>query len=301
METIKLDISTSLLPKNLAVCIGEFDGCHIGHKALIEEVKAKAKAFNLKSGLMTFFPHPGIVLEKKTYRKVITPLNVKEELAADFGLDYFIVVQFDLSFANLAYDLFYERYLSQITYLVIGADFHFGRFSLGSAAYLKKIHHAVSVVPLLKYKGKKISSGLIIKYLLAGNIDLANMMLGRCYRISCSYINQMKTRHDVCSFVAKPNKEYVDLMQGSYVIEARIHRQIYQGLANIKMNQMIDMKYETVCELFIYDFNDSIANEVIVYFHKFLHKEKHLKSAVAMNKQMQNDLKQVNLYFGGEV
>ena len=114
MELIKLNLNNeNKIPNDIVACIGEFDGVHIAHQKLIEEVVSISKKKQLKSAIITFDPHPDFVLKKKNDFTYITPLKDKiSYVQSKYDLDYFIVINFSIELSQLPYIDFYNMFLN---------------------------------------------------------------------------------------------------------------------------------------------------------------------------------------------
>ena len=107
MELIKVSFEKNIIPENIVACIGQFDGVHIAHQALIEQVISIGKQKKLKTGIITFDPHPDFVLNKTLKEEYITPFTEKKQIIEKFNVDYLIVINFSYELSKLTYDEFY--------------------------------------------------------------------------------------------------------------------------------------------------------------------------------------------------
>ena len=169
-----------------AVAIGNFDGVHVGHRALIARAKQLASAHGALSAALTFDPHPSELLSPKTAPKKLTSLERRLELMAELGLDAVIVEPFTRELASLAPDVFIDRVVlgaARARAIVVGYDFSYGAGRAGSTEAL--IQHGgragveVSIVSPVDAGGEVCSSTKIRKYLEAGDVAAAERLLGR--------------------------------------------------------------------------------------------------------------------------
>lgn len=156
MEVIRLSYPINLtnieLPP-LAMALGYFDGVHRGHQQVILKAKAKAEENNLSSAVMTFDPHPSVVLGKNTqHDQYITPLSEKVKIIEDLGIDYLFIIEFTPEFANLLPQEFIDQFVIglNVQHVVAGFDFTYGRMGKGNMETLpfhSRDQFTYSVVP----------------------------------------------------------------------------------------------------------------------------------------------------------
>ena len=177
------------LPKivHAVATLGSYDGVHLGHKVLIEQVIARAKARGGKSVVLTFEPHPRITLGKAEGLKLLSTVEEKAVLLEQLGVDYMLIIPFDLEFSRLSHQEFIERYLIEklgIEELVIGYNHHFGHNKSGDYSYLAdKQLIAVTQVEQQRVESDKVSSTVIRTALSDGDIATATRLFGHKYLI----------------------------------------------------------------------------------------------------------------------
>ncbi|MDB5045707.1 MAG: riboflavin kinase, partial [Deinococcus sp.] len=161
------------------VAIGSFDGIHLGHQALIAQLKAKAREHRVPSVVYTFDPPTRVLTQGVEF---LSTLPEKLELLARYGVDETVAVPFTAEFAARPKEAFLDdlRLLRPRT-VVVGEDFHFGRGRAGSAADLAEVAPEVVVVPIHGLGGEDIKSTRIREYLKTGDVDGARRLLGRHY------------------------------------------------------------------------------------------------------------------------
>lgn len=163
-----------------ALCLGNFDGVHLGHQALFETARALAKP-----AAMTFWPHPGKVLQPELAPKLIVPLERRLQLMDEVGVEAVVVQAFTREFAALSAEDF-ERALFdrlRVSHVVVGADFTYGAKRAGTVETLQSAAAGrsanVKVVPAVTIDGVVASSSKIREYLLEGRVSAARRLLGR--------------------------------------------------------------------------------------------------------------------------
>lgn len=187
MKLLRLHARTAhhQLPPTV-VTIGNFDGIHLGHQAMIAQLKHKAQEQNLKSLVMIFEPQPLEYFKGHEAPPRITSLREKVELLSDLGVDYVAVAKFDEHFRGLSAEAFADLLKTQLNAqsLVLGDDFHFGKNRSGDADFLR--HYGFDVVNLktIKLAEERVSSTLIREVLQQGDLAHAARLLGRPYSIT---------------------------------------------------------------------------------------------------------------------
>ncbi len=170
-----------------ALTIGNFDGVHRGHRALIDRVIAKGREAKLTSCVLTFEPHPREFFTPETAPARLTRLRDKLELMAEAGVEHVHIARFDANFAALPAERFIEEVLVRrlgTRWLLIGRDFRFGARRAGDFATLQNRGFAVEAMPDVQFDGKRVSSSAIRAALKAGDLRGAERLLGHPYTIS---------------------------------------------------------------------------------------------------------------------
>jgi riboflavin kinase/FMN adenylyltransferase len=170
----------------VALTVGSFDGVHLGHLDVIRHTVEAAAASGAAPALITFEPHPRAVLDPANAPQSITTLTEKLALLEAAGVEHGIVLRFDRELSSLSPQEFIDR-LSKVMDIrrwVIGYDFAFGRGRTGNAEWLRAHGHQVDVVPPFLLGGHELHSSEVRRLVTAGEIDKANLMLGREYSMS---------------------------------------------------------------------------------------------------------------------
>jgi riboflavin kinase / FMN adenylyltransferase len=174
-----------------AVTIGNFDGVHLGHRALLERVKARARELGAGACVVSFEPHPREFFLKEAAPPRISTLRDKLEQMAQAGIDRVHVARFDIAFAALTPERFVHEILVhglRVRWLAVGTDFRFGRGRAGDFATLQAAGRThdfeVEAVPDVMADGERISSSAVRAALQAGELARAERLLGRRYSIS---------------------------------------------------------------------------------------------------------------------
>ncbi|MHB8468129.1 MAG: bifunctional riboflavin kinase/FAD synthetase [Acidimicrobiales bacterium] len=177
-------------PEGTVVTIGAYDGVHIGHRRLIDEVRTLAKARGAASAVVTFDRHPALVVRPQSAPKLLTDLPTKLELLADTGVDYTVVIRFDEERAQEPADDFVRSVLVaciNAQLVVVGHDFHFGHRREGNVALLRalgpELGFEVLGIDLFETDAEPISSTRIREALAAGDVVTATTLLGRPHQL----------------------------------------------------------------------------------------------------------------------
>lgn len=193
-----------------AVTIGAYDGVHLGHQAVIAEVRRRAEARGLRSAVVTFDRHPASVVRPSSAPRLLTDLDQKLELLGATGVDYGLVVTFDEARSQETADEFVREVLVgclNARVVVVGEDFHFGRDRAGNVARLVELGVSlgfeVEGIDLVGTDGKparpdeRVSSTRIRQALAVGDLATANPLLGRPYEIRGVVMHGDERGHDL--------------------------------------------------------------------------------------------------------
>lgn len=169
-----------------AVTIGNFDGVHLGHQAMIQQLKQVAAQQQLKTLVMIFEPQPLEFFQGYEAPPRISSLREKVEYLTELGVDYIAVAKFDQSFRGLSAEAFANILKQQLNaaHLVLGDDFHFGKNRQGNSEYLRNYGFQVTNLTTISLHGERVSSTRIRQTLQAGDLALAAQLLGRPYSIT---------------------------------------------------------------------------------------------------------------------
>ena len=173
------------LPKT-AVTIGNFDGVHLGHQAMVSQLKAVAKVQNLKTLVMIFEPQPLEFFKAYEAPPRISSLREKVEYLTELGVDYIAIAKFDNAFRSLSAHAFADLLKNKLNTqsLVLGEDHHFGKDRQGNSEFLKQYGFHVTNLNNVEVNGERVSSTLIRQTLQAGDLAHAAKLLGRPYSIT---------------------------------------------------------------------------------------------------------------------
>ena len=287
--------------------LGIFDGVHRGHMALLDRLVSRAKELKGESVVITFSPHPRIVLQQnKTDLAFLTTMEEKNFLLEKAKVDHLIVIKFDHQFSRIAACDFIKDVLVEkigTRNLVIGFNHHFGRRGEGDFNTIKQCSEAlgfmVEQVQGFHTAEGAISSSLIREALLSGRLDEANSWLGYFYSISGTVIEGRRIGRTIGFPTANinPDSPYKLIpANGVYAVEVRMNNIIYPGMLSIGSNPTVNSdKTLRSIEVHILNFDHNVYNKPItVIFRKRLRDEKKFDDLRALTEQMELD-KQVTL------
>ena len=289
------------IPKlnNLVCAIGQFDGLHVAHLKLIEETLRIGKEKNLKTGLITFDPHPDFILNKQNTKTYLTPLENKIKIIESLGLDYLIIINFTMEVASVEPRIFVEKYLTTlgVKEVVVGFDFKFGKFGKGRPADIFEYSNKcinVTVIDEIKFHDEKIGTTQIKELLSVGKVDIVKELLGRYYSISSKVIkgSQIGSKIGVPTANLLIKDDFFDVLSGVYSVIVKVNNHNYLGVCNIGHNPSFNYQANKRLEIHIIDFNEDIYEEVVeVSFIKYLRSETVFNDINLFKEQINKDIK----------
>lgn len=284
------------------VTIGTFDGVHIGHKKIISRLTEVASKEGGETVLLTFFPHPRMVLfPDDNDLKLISTQKEKIALLEKEGVDHLIITPFDKSFSRLsAAEYVREILVNQLNVfkVVIGYDHHFGRNREGDLEQLKELakiyDFGVEEIPAQMISDTNISSTKARKALLAGDVTKANSYLGHPFELSGTVVlgKQLGRKIGFPTANIKVAEKYKLIpKKGAYAVTIQLQDGLYNGMLNIGDNPTVDKEETTVkIEVHIFDFYNEIYNETIhlSLMHR-IRDEKKFENIDELQKQLELD------------
>lgn len=283
--------------RGATVAIGNFDGVHRGHKAVIAAALARGRALGKPSAALTFEPHPRAFFNPDEPLFRLTPEAAKLRLLAATGLDGAIVLTFNAELAKLSAEDFVQRVLVDrfaISGAAIGFNFHFGANRAGSPDFLqaqgKQHGFTVDIVPPLLDGGRPVSSGPIRAALAAGRLDDAAEFLGYPWFVSGTVIHGDKRGRELGFPTANLRLDPAcALRHGIYAVRTAIAGRRYDGVANFGRRPMFD-NGAVLLEIFLFDFTgDLYGANVDVAFIAWQRDEAMFASAKDLMRQMKED------------
>lgn len=294
--------NTDRLPefKNAVITIGTFDGVHLGHKVILDQVVNHAKTIHGESILITFEPHPRKLLFPDQPLKILTPLEQKLELITAAGIQHIIVVPFTKAFAELSADAYINNFLVKqvkAKHIIIGYDHHFGNDRKGDINLLKQYAgncgYTIHEIPAQLIDDAAVSSTKIRHALQVGHVADANAMLGRPYSFIGSVVHGTQLGRTIGYPTAnmKPlADEQLIPAEGVYAIQARWNKHLLNGMLNIGYRPTVTNEMRLKIEANIFNFNENIYNQTLeIIFIKRLRDEHKFPSIDALKTQLRQD------------
>jgi riboflavin kinase/FMN adenylyltransferase len=292
-----------LSPRSSAVTLGVFDGVHVGHRRVVEElVRAKKTRGIERCYLVTFDPHPVAVTHSRITPPMLTTIDERLALLSPFALDGILVLKFDERMAALDYRAFLERYLLRpfdMKRLVLGYDCHFGRRREGSPERVRseapRYGITVEVVPAVAMGSEVVSSTAIRNALMEGDLAKANGFLGHPYLLS-GRVARGHGRGRELGFptanlaVADPFKLWPP--RGVYAVRAETGGRLYNGMMNVGRAPTIKSLPEDAreAEVHLFDFHGDIYGEnLLVHCCHYLRSERKFSSPAELARQLESD------------
>lgn len=261
--------------KKTAVSVGTFDGVHSGHRKIIDKLNSVRDSKGLRSVLITFDPHPQIVLKNRAKDiRILSTLEEKLEIFSQLNIDITYVINFTKDFANTTADDFYRNYLIDkigLNDLVLGYDHMFGKNREGNYDTLKelsaKYEFTVDRVDEYKPDDFHISSSVLRELLSAeGNVKKAAIILGRNYSIEGTVVEGKKLGRELgypTANIKIPDEFKLIPAIGIYAVEVILNGNTYSGMMSIGRNPTVTDDKSIKLEANIFDFNDDIYGEKI--------------------------------------
>lgn len=287
--------------RGASVALGNFDGVHRGHRALIKAAMDAAGRLNTRAGVMVFEPHPREFFQPDEPHFRLTPLNRKLALLKELGLDVAYVEDFNAELAALPADAFIERVLVAglgIRHVVVGYDFYFGHRRGGNPETLvaagEALGFGVTVMPPQAEGGEAFSSSAIRLHLAQGDIKGAERVLGSRWRVTGKIIGGAKRGTGMGYPTANiPMPKGTALGHGIYAVRAHVDGHQHDAAAYLGTRPTFD-DGKPVLEVFLLDFDgDLYGHEMEVEFVDFIRPDRKFSSPEALVAQMDEDITQV--------
>jgi riboflavin kinase / FMN adenylyltransferase len=281
-----------------ALTIGNFDGVHRGHRALIEKVIAKAREADLTASVLTFEPHPREFFAGDAAPARITRLRDKLALMRDAGVQRVHVARFDARFAALSPQRFIDDILTRglgVRWLLVGRDFRFGARRAGDFSTLQNQGFAVEAMPDVQFDGKRVSSSAIRAALQAGDIAEAERLLGHPYTISGRVAHGAKLGRGLGFPTANIVLRRRPPVAGIFVVEVDGYG---PGVASVGRRPTVNPVPIPLLEVHLFDHDADLYGEHLrVRFLKKLRDEQKYDGLAALRDAMARDARQAREFF----
>jgi riboflavin kinase/FMN adenylyltransferase len=291
------------------ITIGSFDGLHLGHRKILKRVTALATEIGGTSVMITFHPHPRRVVDPSTGNlQFLNTIDEKISILRNLGIDNLIIIPFSFEFSRMAPREYIENFLYKVfapAYIVIGYDHRFGLNRGGDIGLLKEYssqyNFKVIEIPKQEIEEIAVSSTVIRKSLLSGEIDNASLFLGSPYLISGIVVHGDKFGAKLgypTANIQVAEQDKLIAKSGIYAVEVEVDQSRFEGMLYIGPRPTIKEGLPSVIEVHIFDFNQNIYERPItVYLHSYIRDDKKLNSLEQLSAQMRLDEISVKAYF----
>ena len=285
--------------KKTIVTLGTFDGVHIGHQKIIEKLLQNAMEYNCESLILTFFPHPRMVLQEGSDIKLLNTIDEKSVLLDKLGLDNLIIHPFDKEFSRLSAEEFVKKILVDtfnIQKIIIGYDHRFGRNRTANIddliLYGEKFGFEVEQISAQEINEVSISSTKIRNAILDGNMALANEYLGYNYNLS-GIVSQGKQLGRTIGFptanIKIPEEYKLIPKNGVYIVKSILNQITVFGIMNIGVNPTVNGENLSI-EVHFLDFDGDLYDEKIsISIIDRIRDEQKFESVALLKLQLEKD------------
>jgi len=293
-------------PRRSVVTIGTFDGVHIGHKAILKRLVETAKRENLDSAVLTFFPHPRMVLQHDSSIQLINTIEERTYLLEKTGLDHLIIHPFTKQFSRLTAleyvrDILVDRL--KVKKVIIGYDHRFGRNRTANIENLKEFGKTydfeIEEISAKEIDDVAVSSTKIRRALNAGDVVTANNYLAYNFMISGTVVRGRAIGRTIDYPTAnlELNNSYKLIPKnGVYVVKAQLDQKEVFGITSIGTNPTVGGDKKTIETHFLNFNKDLYGKEITIEFLKFIRDEEHFESVEILRQAIVNDEKIANQF-----
>ena len=281
------------------VTIGTFDGVHLGHQQILKQLIDTSQKSKLKSVLLTFFPHPKVVLQPDISMNLIQTIQEREKALENTGLDYLVIHPFSIEFSRLSADDYVKQILVEqlnVRKVVVGYDHRFGR---NRTASLEDMYHYADIydfevieIDAKKINSTAVSSTKIRKAIDDGNIELANNYLGHPFTIEGTVVHGDKRGRELSYPTANidlQNQHKIVPKQGVYLVKSKFNDRVVYGMMNIGTKPTFDKTMPSI-EVHFMDWNgDLYGQEIQLELLKWVREERKFKTVKELQTQIQID------------
>jgi riboflavin kinase/FMN adenylyltransferase len=298
--------------ENGVYAIGNFDGAHLGHAAVIARTRSLAAELGAPSAALTFEPHPADFFAGRSVVFRLTPPTLKTGALKELGLDGVVTLTFNAALAALTAEEFVAKILVErlrVRAVVIGWDFHFGKGRGGSPAFLVEAgaRHRFRVEVIEKVEAgasgtPAISSSAIRRALEAGDVETAARLLGRPYAVEGEVVAGRRLGRilgvPTANIALAPANR---LAHGVYAVRAKVGAERFDGVASFGTRPTVD-DGAPLLEVFLFDFSgDLYGTTMKVAFQAYLRPELKFDSLAALKTQMEKDAAEARRLLGRTV
>ncbi|MCC9072600.1 bifunctional riboflavin kinase/FAD synthetase [Flavobacterium sp. F-65] len=287
--------------KKTILTLGTFDGVHIGHKKILEKITQNTQDGKYESLVLTFFPHPRMVLQEKSEIKLLNTITEKTKLLENTGIENLVIHPFNESFSRLTAEEFVSSILVDqfhIQKIIIGHDHRFGRNRTADIndliAFGEQYGFEVEQISAQEIKDVSVSSTKIRNALTEGDMNLANEYLGYEYFLTGTVVKGKQLGRTIGFPTAnlKIEEEYKLIPKnGVYIVKSIINEKLVYGMMNIGFNPTVGGQAQSI-EIHFLNFNDDIYDlEIAVSLLHYVREEQKFESVTLLKEQLEKDKK----------
>ncbi len=293
--------------KSCGIGLGNFDGLHRGHMALINTLLNECQLNDLNSVLYTFKKHPEHILRKKLFTPLIMTIEHKAAILEKTGLKTLYFQEFDEEFSRMTAEFFIKEVLvnqMRAKLVVIGFNFRFGYMGRGDSELIKrmgkKLGFGVIVIPPVKVREEVVSSTIIRQYIIKGRMEKVFELLGKHFSVPGKVITGKKMGRTMGFPTANmiPEKYLVMPAKGVYITRTMYQGQWYNSVTNVGTCPTVKSNGEVTLETHMIGFSGELyGQDIEVFFLKKLRKEKRFEHKEDLMGQIQMDINKAQVYW----
>ena len=306
MKVIRGILNLKAQHQGAVITIGNFDGVHKGHQAILSEVTEKASQLETCSMLICFEPQPKEFFDEFNAPARLTRFREKVELLAEFGIDYVLCLKFEEKTRSMSASEFIDLLTKSLSVraIYVGDDFKFGHDRSGEFEHLQKagLENGFEVCNMYTtaYRNVRVSSTRIRECLAAGDFQLAESLLGYPYSITGSVVYGRQIGRTLGVPTANIQlHRYVAPISGVFSVELKLGKRSVYGVANVGVRPTIDDETLTpILEVHLFDFDEDIYGSTVkVIFRHKIRDEKKFDNIEILKEAISRDIVQAKAFF----
>lgn len=307
MKTVFGKDSITFARGTAAVGLGNFDGLHVGHMALVNTLICEARIHGLQSVVYMFTKHPENIIRKKLFTPLLTTIGKRIHILEETALDYTYLDEFDEEYSRMAPERFVEDVLLEklgARLVVAGFNYRFGYLGQGDVNLLREMggRHKfdVIIIPPVKVNNEIASSTAIRGYVAKGDMESVFKLMGRHYSISGEVLDgkHLGRRIGFPTANLKPKEYLIIPRNGVYITKTLYNERFYSSLTNVGVNPTFGGVSGVRVETHFIDFDKDIySSDIEVFFLSKLRNEKKFRNADELSAQIRADVMNVRKYF----
>ncbi len=293
--------------RSTAVGLGNFDGLHVGHMALVSTLISEARLDRLQSVVYTFTKHPENIIRKKLFTPLLTTVGKRIQILGETQLDFLYFDEFDENYSRMEPEHFVKKILLEklgAQLVVAGFNYKFGYMGQGDAELLRqlgeKYSFRVMITPPVMVNSELVSSTAIRDYVLKGDMENVFKLLGRHYSITGEVMDGKRLGRRIGFPTANLHPEAYLVMpsNGVYITKTLYKGSVYNSLTNVGLNPTFGKMPGISIETHILDFDEDIyRNSIEVFFLSKLREEIRFRNADELSAQISRDIHDAMKYF----